>query len=94
MASSVDWAVELLGEAQSVDEVVRVLRGSARAGCGADGVTVVFREQDSCRYVDEDAVGPLWKGQRFPLNQCISGWSMLNKQTVVVPDIRHDERIP
>ena len=94
MPHSADWAMELLEQANSVDEVVAILRGSARAAARADGVTVVLRDGESCHYVDEDAVGPLWKGQRFPLRECISGWSMLHAETVVVPDIRHDERIP
>ena len=94
MPHTVDWAVELLGHAVSLDEVVGVLRGSARAGAGADGVTVVLRDGEFCHYVEEDAVGPLWKGQRFPLRECISGWSMLNRETAVVPDIRDDDRIP
>jgi GAF domain-containing protein len=94
MPHSADWAAELLEQANGVDEVVAILRGSARAAAGADGVTVVLRAGESCHYVDEDAVGPLWKGQRFPLTECISGWSMLHGETVVVPDIRYDERIP
>jgi len=94
MPDSVDWAVELLGEAESLDEVVGILRGSARAGACADGATIVLREHDFCHYVDEDAVGPLWKGQRFPLRECISGWSMLNCETAVIPDVRYDARIP
>jgi GAF domain-containing protein len=94
MSHPVDWAIEMLDQAQDVTDVVMALRSSARAGSGADGVTVVLREGDMCHYVEEDAVGPLWKGQRFPLNECISGWAMLHELTVVVPDIRHDERIP
>ena len=27
------------------------------------------------RYADEDAIGKLWKGQRFPMSTCISGWA-------------------
>src|SRR5262249_14492501 len=37
---------------------------------------------------------PLWKGSRFPLQTCISGWSMLNRQIAVIPDIYQDPRIP
>ena len=33
-----------------------------------------------CYYADEDAISPLWKGQRFPMSACISGWAMLNRQ--------------
>jgi hypothetical protein len=47
-----------------------------------------------CHYVEEDAIGPLWKGQRFPLSACISGWSMLNGQTAVITDVFNDPRIP
>jgi GAF domain-containing protein len=94
MTKSVDWAVDLLGQAESLEDVVGILRGSARAGASADGMTVVLRDGELCHYVEEDAVGPLWKGQRFPLRECISGWSMLNRETAVIPDIRHDDRIP
>lgn len=94
MTKSVDWAVDLLGQAESLEDVVGILRASARAGACADGMTVVLRDGELCHYVEEDAVGPLWKGQRFPLRECISGWSMLNRETAVIPDIRHDDRIP
>jgi GAF domain-containing protein len=47
-----------------------------------------------CYYADEDAMSPLWKGQRFPVTDCISGWAMLGKETAIVPDTEKDERIP
>jgi signal transduction histidine kinase len=71
-----------------------VLRECARRVTGADGITVVLRDGDLCHYVEEDAIGPLWKGRRFPMESCISGWCMLNRQQVVVPDIYVDPRIP
>ncbi len=36
----------------------------------------------------------LWKVQRFPMARCISGWSMLKRQTVCIADIRRDHCIP
>jgi hypothetical protein len=45
-------------------------------------------------YTDEDAIGPLWTGKRFPLNTCISGWSILNQKAVAIEDIYLDDRIP
>jgi len=39
-------------------------------------------------------MGPLWKGQRFPIEQCISGWAVLERTTAVVDDILKDPRIP
>ena len=91
---TIEWAVQMLREADSVEEVQSILKGSARAAVGAQGVTVVRLEDNHCHYADEDAMSPLWKGQRFPVDRCISGWAMLHGCTVVVPDIRVDERIP
>jgi two-component sensor histidine kinase len=87
-------AIERLADARSSDEVVDVLRTTARRLAGADGITVVMRDGDKCFYVEEDAIGPLWKGSKFPLESCISGWAMMNAQTAVIPDIFEDERIP
>lgn len=87
-------AVEKLAGAGEVDDVVSTLRSVTRRLVGADGIAVILREQEQCWYVEEDAMGPLWKGHKFPLASCISGWAMLHKQTVVIEDIRRDERIP
>jgi GAF domain-containing protein len=76
------------------DEIVATVRGCARAICSADGVTFVLRDNGCCFYAEEDAIGPLWKGQRFPLKACISGWAMLNGKTVAIRDIYADARIP
>lgn len=87
-------AVERLVTATSLEEIVETIRGSARRVIGADGVAVILREGDECHYIEEDAIGPLWKGQRFPMESCISGWAMLNRATAVIADIAADERIP
>ncbi len=86
--------VTALASARTLDDVTRIVRNSARALTQADGVTFVLREDGNCYYADEEAIGPLWKGSRFPLQSCISGWAMLNRQTAVVPDIYEDARIP
>lgn len=87
-------AIEALQRAHSLAEVQRVVRVAARALVDAQGATVVLRQDDHCYYADEDAISPLWKGQRFPITECISGWAMLHRQPAVVPDICLDERIP
>jgi signal transduction histidine kinase len=87
-------AVERLSAADTIDDVIRVVRETARTISGADGVTFVLRDGNLCHYVEEDAVGPLWKGRRFPMSSCISGWCMLNKKAAIVPDIYVDPRIP
>ncbi|HZH51781.1 MAG TPA: HWE histidine kinase domain-containing protein [Microvirga sp.] len=86
--------IERLASAGEIEDVVEVVRSTARRLIGSDGIAVILREGDTCRYVEEDAVGPLWKGRNFPLSSCISGWAMLHRRTVVIADIRLDERIP
>lgn len=86
--------VARLEDAQTLEDVQVVVRRAPRDLVAADGATFVLRDVDLCFYVDEDAASPLWKGQRFPLEHCISGWAMLNDTTAVVPDIFADDRIP
>ena len=83
-----------LENARGQDEIIAIVRGSARNVISADGVTFVLREYSHCHYVEEDAIAPLWKGQKFPMTSCISGWAMLNRKTAVIPDIFADDRIP
>jgi len=80
--------------AASLEEVVSILRSTAREIVGSDGIAVVLREDDTVFYAAEDAIEPLWRGRRFPVTACISGWCMLNGQTAVVPDIESDPRVP
>lgn len=86
--------VQKLSLAKDIQEVMKIVRTVARNLTGADGATFVLRDGDYCFYADEDSISPLWKGNRFPMSQCISGWVMLNKKPVVIPDIYADERIP
>jgi len=87
-------AVERLVAAASTDEVVRLLRSMARRLIGADGIAVVLKENGFCHYVEEDAIRPLFKGNKYPLESCISGWTILNRETVCIPDIYQDHRVP
>jgi diguanylate cyclase (GGDEF)-like protein len=87
-------AVQELSLAPHLSEVQRVVRIAARDLAGCDGATFVLRDGDLCYYADEDAIEPLWKGMRFPMESCISGWAMLNGEHAVIPDIYADPRIP
>lgn len=86
--------VQDLSQQRDLAGVMNVVRRAARALTGADGATFVLKDDDKCFYAEENAIGPLWKGQRFPLKSCISGWAMLNRQAVVIEDIYADSRIP
>jgi GAF domain-containing protein len=78
-------AAERLAGTRQLEEVQSIVASVARRLVGADGATFVLRDGDKCFYVDEDAVGPLWKGQKFPLTACIRGWAMLNRSDFHLP---------
>jgi diguanylate cyclase (GGDEF)-like protein len=86
--------IQELSKARDLKTIQAIVRSAARELTGADGATFVLRDGDFCFYADEDAIEPLWKGQRFPLSICISGWAMLNRAATVIPDIYLDDRIP
>jgi GAF domain-containing protein len=92
--SDLGLVAHVLRAAETPDEIVGAIRAAARRKGDVDGVTFVVREGDNCRYVAEDAVGPLWTGSSFPLTMCITGHAMLSCRTIVVPDIYEDRRIP
>lgn len=73
---------------------MKVIRRSAREMTEADGVTFVQRYGDHVYYADEDAIAPLWKGRRFRAAECISGWAMTHRETVVIEDVFADPRVP
>src|SRR6218665_719991 len=87
-------AVQELSLARDVSRVMEIVRSVSRELTGADGASFVLKDNDMCYYADEEAIAPLFKGQRFPLRMCISGWSMINKRHVTIGDIYLDPRIP
>jgi hypothetical protein len=86
--------VQEVSSASSLQEIMDVVKRTARTGTGADGASFVLREGDLCYYADEDSIAPLWKGRRFPMQECVSGWTMLHRQAAAIPDITLDPRIP
>jgi signal transduction histidine kinase/CheY-like chemotaxis protein len=86
--------IQALSLARDLPTVMDIVRHAARRLVGADGATFVLRDDGRCYYAEEDAIAPLWKGQRFPLSACISGWAMINRRAVAIPDIYQDARIP
>ncbi|ODP37830.1 GAF domain-containing protein [Sphingomonas turrisvirgatae] len=84
----------LLSAASDATDAVAILRDHARVIAASDGVTVVRREGDEVAYVAEDAISPLWTGQRFPMARCISGLAIMAGKPILIPDIRNDSRVP
>lgn len=87
-------AVKDLSSARTHQAIIDVARRAARDITGSLGVAIVLRDGERCHYIAEDSEVPLWSGQKFPLTACISGWAMLNRRQVVIPDIYADDRIP
>lgn len=85
---------QALAEARDLNTIMKVVRTATRSLTGSDGASFVLRDGNFCHYVDEDAIQPLWKGQRFPIDQCVSGWVMMNHEIATIPDIFLDERVP
>jgi signal transduction histidine kinase len=83
-----------LARAREPLEIAEVVRGAARRLTAADGVTFVVREGDLVHYLDEEAIAPLWKGRRFPVASCVSGWAMTHRTPVAIEDVEGDGRIP
>ncbi|MBO9702225.1 MAG: HAMP domain-containing histidine kinase [Sporocytophaga sp.] len=86
--------VQQLSLARDLNSIMSVVRKTARQLTGADGATFILREHDLCYYADEDAISPLWKGQRFPMSSCVSGWVMMHRRPLVIENIYSDSRIP
>ena len=76
-----------LSVARELEAIMAVVRRAARELTGADGATFVLREGNYCLYASEDAIAPLWKGRRFPLDSCISGWVMQHEEPVAIEDV-------
>jgi len=93
-ADDVAYVVGQLSSMETWSEIQAILRASVRQLIGSDGFALILREDDLCFYVEEDAIGPLWKGKKFSMAACISGWCMLHRRTVSIPDIAMDPRIP
>jgi hypothetical protein len=79
--------VQALSLARTLEQIMAIVRKSARELTGADGASFVLRDGDQCYYADEDAIASLCKGQRFPMKICIGGHTMRNRQPVVISDI-------
>ena len=94
LGEELSGTVAKLSLANHLNDVTAIVAQAARRLAGADGATFVLRDKDQCYYADENAIGPLWKGKRFPSEICISGWCMTNKEAVAIVDIFKDNRIP
>ncbi len=79
--------VQELSGAHKMNKVIEITLAAARALTGADGAAFILKEGEDCYYADENAISPLWKGRRFPINESISGLAMLNQGPIIIEDV-------
>lgn len=89
-----DRAALDLSLAETLAGIMEIVKYAARNLVGSDGATFVLNDGPNCFYADEDAIGPLWKGRRFPQSSCISGWVMMSRRPAVIENVFEDPRIP
>jgi diguanylate cyclase (GGDEF)-like protein len=95
--SGFDLFLDIIGNVTHIDNFSNFqsfLKNAARQLTSSDSASIILRQGENCFYLDEDSDQPLWKGMSFPLSACISGWCILNAETVSVENIFKDERIP
>ena len=86
--------IKELSIAENLNQVQSIVAASTRKLTNAQGAAFVLRDGEFCHYVEEDTLEPLWKGEKFPMARCITGWVMLNRIPAVINNIYNDERIP
>jgi signal transduction histidine kinase len=87
-------AIGQLSQACNLPLLMSIVCKASRILTGADGASFVLREGEVCMYADEEAIAPLWKGEKIAAQACISGWAMAHCQPAVVEDTRRDARTP
>jgi signal transduction histidine kinase len=98
MPESLAWhrlvgVVQQLSTARDFSNILQIAQSAARELTCADGATFMLRDGNDCLYADEDAIAPLWKGRRFPIDHCIGGWVMRHCKSVTIADVYSDPRI-
>jgi signal transduction histidine kinase len=95
-----DSGMELLAKtgqalllARDLSSATCIVSSVARKIAEADGATFILREGNYSFYADEDAMSPLWKGSRFPIDSCLGGWSMTHGKMAIIEDVYADDRV-
>lgn len=82
-----------LPRARNLEVLSGIVCAAARAIGGADGAFFMQLEGELCHCLGEDSTASQWKGQHFPVNNCLSGWSMLRREIAIAEDIHSDPRV-
>lgn len=86
-------SIKELSSTHDIESVYRIVTASAKKLTGSEGAKIILREKNECLYAEEEGIGPMWKGKRFPTEKCLCGTVMRNKKPVVIKDVYSDDRI-
>lgn len=65
----------------------------ARSLTNADGATFVLKEQESCYFLDEAFVNPLWRRKKIPMKDCVCGVAIENGEPIRIKNLYADPRV-
>ncbi|MGQ5521801.1 sensor histidine kinase [Chitinimonas sp. PSY-7] len=84
---------EQIAQARRQDEVLSLVLSAVRNLALADGATFIMRDGDQSYYAEEDAIAPMWLGQRQLFTSCMGGQAMMQARQIIVPDIYADPKV-
>ena len=84
--------LDRLSSTRGAQGVVDILKSAVRTLAGADDASVMLRDGASVHCVNEEAPWNAVERSRLPLDSCVSGWVILNRQWAIVEDIASDGR--
>lgn len=87
-------AMELMNSASSTEELGEVMGRAICQAAGTDAIALSLRRGEHVFYTAEHLPEPLWSDDGFPIDHHLSEWSIRHDETVVVPDVLADDRIP
>lgn len=85
-------AIKSIATSYSMKSIMHTVNTTAGKIMNAKGSSFILREGEYCYFADENAITPLFRGKRFLLKDCISGWVIRNKKQAAIKDIYSEEK--
>jgi signal transduction histidine kinase len=86
-------ALKSLTASKTMEQMQEAITHSARNLVHSDSAALVMLEDGLCHHVAEDSSIRLWKGGKFSMDECVSGWSISHNKTAVIRDLASDSRV-
>jgi diguanylate cyclase (GGDEF)-like protein len=85
--------IQELAGVPKLAEIEAIVPAAARRMTGAAAANLIMVDGDQVDYVAEDAITPLLKDRRLPLDGTIAGWAISERAPAVVDDVHADPRV-